>query len=202
MQRSTELRDRARAAVQALSDDERDLARQARQRFATSELSPADLAIESERWEQHLRVLRAKLQAMDDVDCTTRVLLNGIAYAEHRLEQITRQLGWVIRASGTRIQPLSVDFDAARHVDLVGLAETLLSAPARPTGRGRYRIRCPFHEDRTPSLVIYPPGEGWWCPVCGKGGQDAASFCAEYFHCSQVEGLRWVEQMADGVRAS
>jgi len=184
-----------------LTADERTLARHALQRFATGELSPAELSIESARWEQEVRILKARLRDDVDPDDDTATLAGGIAYAEHRLEQITRHLGWFIRARQTRIQPPTVDFDAARHADLVGLAETLLSEPARKTGT-RYRIRCPFHEDRTPSLIIYPPGEGWWCPVCGKGGQDAASFCAEYFSCSQVEGLRWVEQMADGVRSA
>lgn len=185
-----------------LTLDERDIAQQARRRFSTGELSPAELAVESERWEQHLRLL--KVRAADDVDPDYDIatLQGGIAYAEHRLEQITRQLGWFIRASRTTDRPLTADFQAARYVDLVGLAETLLSEPARRSGRDRYRIRCPFHDDRAPSLIIYPPGEGWWCPVCSKGGQDAASFCAEYFSCSQVEGLRWVEQLADGVGAA
>ena len=28
-----------------------------------------------------------------------------------------------------------------------------------------------FHEDRTPSLHVYPePGRGWYCYGCGRGG--------------------------------
>jgi hypothetical protein len=41
------------------------------------------------------------------------------------------------------------------------------------------KIRCPFHEDRTPSLHVYDdPGRGWYCFGCGRGGSiyDLASW--------------------------
>jgi len=45
---------------------------------------------------------------------------------------------------------------------------------ARLTGQhvGRSgKIRCPFHDDRTPSLHVYEqPGRGWYCYGCGRGG--------------------------------
>lgn len=40
------------------------------------------------------------------------------------------------------------------------------------------KVRCPFHEDRTPSLHVYDdPGRGWYCFGCGRGGSiyDLAS---------------------------
>jgi hypothetical protein len=45
---------------------------------------------------------------------------------------------------------------------------------ARLTGQrvGRSgKIRCPFHDDRTPSLHVYAdPQRGWYCFGCGRGG--------------------------------
>lgn len=33
------------------------------------------------------------------------------------------------------------------------------------------KVRCPFHDDRTPSLHVYAePGRGWYCFGCGRGG--------------------------------
>ena len=33
------------------------------------------------------------------------------------------------------------------------------------------KIRCPFHEDRTPSMHVYDdPERGWYCFGCGRGG--------------------------------
>ena len=38
---------------------------------------------------------------------------------------------------------------------------------------------CPFHQDRTPSLKIYPDGKGFYCFTCGTGG-DQIKFTALY----------------------
>ena len=44
----------------------------------------------------------------------------------------------------------------------------------RPQG-GRLGGRCPFHEDRSPSLVVYPETASFYCFGCGVGG-DAIDF--------------------------
>jgi len=44
------------------------------------------------------------------------------------------------------------------------------------------KVRCPFHEDRRPSLHVYAePGRGWYCFGCGRGGSiyDLASLLWE-----------------------
>jgi hypothetical protein len=44
------------------------------------------------------------------------------------------------------------------------------------------KVRCPFHEDRTPSMHVYAdPGRGWYCFGCGRGGSiyDLASLLWE-----------------------
>ena len=39
------------------------------------------------------------------------------------------------------------------------------------SGTGRRRLgRCPFHEDRAPSLVVYPETASYFCFGCGAGG--------------------------------
>ena len=66
------------------------------------------------------------------------------------------------------------------------IADRLASIPPRVyferlTGQSVDRsgkTRCPFHEDRTPSLHVYEdPGQGWYCFGCGRGGSiyDLAS---------------------------
>jgi DNA primase len=64
-----------------------------------------------------------------------------------------------------------------RQLDHAGLDRQLLAIPAedyvrqlaglRPT-RAR-KVRCPFHDDHTPSLHLYPDGT-WACFGCRRGG--------------------------------
>lgn len=32
------------------------------------------------------------------------------------------------------------------------------------------KARCPFHNDRSPSMYVYPYSKGWYCFVCNEGG--------------------------------
>lgn len=42
---------------------------------------------------------------------------------------------------------------------------------------------CPFHPDRKPSMHIYPGRKGWYCFVCGQGG-DVIRFVMMMFGLS------------------
>lgn len=50
-------------------------------------------------------------------------------------------------------------------------------------------IRCPFHDDKSPSLKLYGPGRGWFCYGCGAGG-SAIDFTARYFGLSTFEAVK------------
>lgn len=47
--------------------------------------------------------------------------------------------------------------------------EQLLSEPLRPVGQ-RLMGRCPLHEDKTPSFVVYKATNTAWCFGCQTGG--------------------------------
>jgi len=49
---------------------------------------------------------------------------------------------------------------------------------------GRWVARCPFHEDRRPSLTFFADG-GWKCFGCGAGG-DAVDLVCRFFHLSPL----------------
>lgn len=46
---------------------------------------------------------------------------------------------------------------------------------------------CPFHDDKTPSLKIYP--DHFYCFGCGESG-DVTGFVAKLFHISQMEAAK------------
>lgn len=60
----------------------------------------------------------------------------------------------------------------------------------KPTSR-RIHIRCPFHNERSPSLAIYPD-QSFYCYGCSKHGSNAIDFCVlmGYSFKDAVEELR------------
>lgn len=74
----------------------------------------------------------------------------------------------------------SVEQVIARYVEL------------RPSGK-RLVGRCPFHNDTTPSLVVYPHNQTWYCFGCDVGG-DVFEFVKRIENVSFVEALQWLGQ--------
>jgi hypothetical protein len=53
--------------------------------------------------------------------------------------------------------------------DLLGAVRAATGAEGRRAGRNWW-FKCPFHDDRTPSLEVEPEKRVWHCWGCGKGG--------------------------------
>lgn len=51
-----------------------------------------------------------------------------------------------------------------------------------------HKICCPFHQEKTPSLVIYPKTSTWYCFGCGATG-DSIQFIEMYEKCTKHEAL-------------
>jgi DNA primase len=69
-----------------------------------------------------------------------------------------------------------------------------LYVPLRPSGAKRIG-RCPFHHDRTPSLVCFPKTATFHCFGCGAHG-DALAFLSRYLNLSFLEALETLEHIA------
>lgn len=76
--------------------------------------------------------------------------------------------------------------EVRNKIDIVSLLQE--SIPLKKAGRN-FKANCPFHGDKTPSLVISPERQIWHCFGCGKGG-DAFTFLMEYEHIEFPEALR------------
>ncbi len=70
--------------------------------------------------------------------------------------------------------------------DIVALLQEHIQL--KKAGRN-FKANCPFHGDKTPSLVISPERQIWHCFGCGKGG-DVYTFLMEYEHIEFPEALR------------
>lgn len=71
-------------------------------------------------------------------------------------------------------------------IDIVSIIQEYI--PLKKAGRN-YKVPCPFHKDKTPSLVVSPERQIWHCFGCGKGG-DCFSFLMDYEHIEFPEALR------------
>jgi len=55
-----------------------------------------------------------------------------------------------------------------------------------------YRGRCPFHDDRNPSLVVWPRTGTWKCMTCMPMRDDVIGFVMRWQGISLTEALAWL----------
>ncbi len=60
---------------------------------------------------------------------------------------------------------------------------------------GNYRCVCPFHKEKSPSLIISPQKGIWHCFGCGVGG-DIFKFVEEFEHITKSEALQILAKKA------
>lgn len=101
-----------------------------------------------------------------------RILRLGCDSALRHLCQ--RQVSTVIGEQYPGIQPMSEIDEVKQRVDVVELIGRYVGAQTR--GGTTYKGLCPFHNERTPSFVVFPQSGTWRCfGACGIGG-DAFTF--------------------------
>jgi DNA primase len=74
-------------------------------------------------------------------------------------------------------------------VDLIGAKVSL-----RQAGRG-FKGLCPFHDEKTPSFVVYPDSQSYHCFGCGKSG-DAFTFVMDTEHLDFRDALKLLAERA------
>jgi len=90
----------------------------------------------------------------------------------------------------------AVNGEPARGLDIAGAKAFLMADVVRlygleviRTGSERYKMRCPFHNDDDPSLVIYTGSNKWWCFGCSCGG-DSIDFVSKYENMSISQAVK------------
>lgn len=82
--------------------------------------------------------------------------------------------------------------EVREKIDIVSLISEYL--PLKKAGRN-FKTNCPFHNEKTPSLIISPERQIWHCFGCGKGG-DCFTFLMEYENMEFPEALRALAKKA------
>ena len=74
--------------------------------------------------------------------------------------------------------------------------EEVISSHITLRRRGKTLVGlCPFHNEKTPSLTVYPDTNSFYCFGCGAGG-DVISFIRRIDNLDYVEAVKTVAQMA------
>ncbi len=79
--------------------------------------------------------------------------------------------------------------DVRERTDIVELVSSYV--PLTRAGRS-YKGLCPFHQEKTPSFVVFPDSQNFHCFGCGRGG-DAFTF---YMGVEHVEFREALQEMA------
>jgi hypothetical protein len=77
------------------------------------------------------------------------------------------------------------DIERAKNVDCADIIEV-----KKRTGN-RHLAICPFHDDHNPSLVCFPPGDGFHCFSCGANG-DTINLAQKLYNLNFVEAVRFL----------
>lgn len=79
------------------------------------------------------------------------------------------------------------------HADIADVIQHFI--PLKKSGNGRYVGRCPFHDDRSPSMSVNPQLGIYKCFACGAGG-DVFKFIMEHEKQDFKSAVQWVAEVS------
>ncbi|PYV26875.1 MAG: hypothetical protein DMG97_09875 [Acidobacteria bacterium] len=95
--------------------------------------------------------------------------------------------------AGTQLWPLQVD----RLKRSTAIEDLVARYVELYTSGQNYRARCPFHEDRNPSFVVYPQTQSFYCFGCREHG-DVLSFLMRQERLTFPEALKVLRKLNGG----
>ena len=88
--------------------------------------------------------------------------------------------------------PQSYIEELVQRSDMVDVAQSYVQLRRR--GR-TYTGLCPFHSEKTPSFVVYPETQSFYCFGCGAGG-DVITFIKKINNVDYVEAVKTLASRA------
>lgn len=96
----------------------------------------------------------------------------------------------IIQSNKPKPQPIpgriTVDIEAVKQRnDIVSVIDKY--TPLKKAG-SRFTGRCPLHQERNPSLTVYPDQQSWYCFSCNTGG-DVVAFIRAADQCDFKQAI-------------
>jgi len=82
---------------------------------------------------------------------------------------------------------------AASALSQVTIFDALKAVGAQTASPGTHQIRCPIHDDRTPSARVYADENRVYCFTCGQRW-DAIDLIRLKFHLTFEQAVEWLER--------
>src|SRR5437016_4061411 len=104
---------------------------------------------------------------------------------------------------GTKPAAMPAQAGAARNEEVerlkrsIAIEDLIARYVELSTSGGTYRARCPFHEDRNPSFVVYPQTQSFYCFGCREHG-DVLSFLMRQERLTFPEALNALRELNGG----
>lgn len=111
-------------------------------------------------------------------------ILNRIKSIQYRLTERERTGTWVLGAN-----PNSITDEDKQRAKTVPIT-SFIDGRIRRSGKRSY-IRCPFHTEKTGSMVIYEDQNTYHCYGCGENG-DVIAFVQKQQGFNFIEAVRWL----------
>ena len=80
------------------------------------------------------------------------------------------------------------------RTDITDLVSSYVSLDSRRQGR-THKGLCPFHNEKTPSFMVYEDTQSFYCFGCGAGG-DAITFTMKIENLDYVEAVKFLADRA------
>jgi DNA primase len=89
----------------------------------------------------------------------------------------------------------AMDEEVDRVKSLIAIEDLIARyVPLRRASPNYLVARCPFHEDRNPSFVVYPQTQSFYCIGCREHG-DVLSFLMRMEHLTFTEALKALREL-------
>jgi len=113
--------------------------------------------------------LNKEFKNIDEELSSNKVMLEWVKSCDRyrRLQELKKYLSMTSCSIGKK----ELNVNSARTVPIA----SLFDFDRKKSYRNRIQVSCPFHEDNTPSMVIYTETNSYHCYSCGNGG-DVINF--------------------------